>query len=187
LPISVLSAAVLGEKSGVETAQSWSFGEGRAKLIHGKICPWLPGHGRRREILSPVGKPQFLPGRMWVRLGWLSSRFSNRSLDYSGNDTETPKDFILQVPRGRLGIAGLCSEDEAGTSEKSFSHSCYPGYRRKGRLRSEASPFERRALWCKLLKNKHDCGFLILGTGSLEVRRVSCSCCDYGPTGVRPW
>jgi hypothetical protein len=31
-------------------------------------------------------------------------RFGNRSLDYSGNDTETPKDFILQVPRGRLGI-----------------------------------------------------------------------------------
>ena len=64
--------------------------------------------------------------------------------------------------KGRENIWGLtiiCVGVEAGASEKSFSHSCYPAYRREGSLRSEASPFERCVLECKLLKNKHDCGF----------------------------
>jgi hypothetical protein len=73
-------------------------------------------------------------------------RLGNRSLGYSGNDTETPKNFILQVPRGHLGIDSSVLRVEAGASKKSFSHSCYPAYRREGSLRSEVSPFERRIL-----------------------------------------
>ena len=128
-------------KSRVATANFGVVVKNVARLIYGKNCLWFPMTRHECEILSSVEKPQFPPVNVSKNCEW-PPRFGNKSLDYSGNDTETSEDFILQVPRGRLGIERPLRRGRGPVQgEKSFSYSCYPAYRRKGSLKSEVSPF----------------------------------------------
>jgi hypothetical protein len=92
----------------------------------------MPGAGGYSSISQQGSLMQRAPLKSFlaeVETQEASPRFGNRSLSYSCNDTETPKHFILQ---GHLGIEACCANRDAGASEKSFSHNCYPRPRFEG-------------------------------------------------------
>lgn len=79
-------------------------GEGNIhRLVFRQKLPIGSMTRRRREILISVHKSQIPPGESEQDCYQYSPRFGNRSSGYSRNDTETPKNFILQLPRGTSG------------------------------------------------------------------------------------
>jgi hypothetical protein len=122
-------------------------GEGRCQVDLWQKLPFGPDDKNpRREILSPVKKPQF---SAWASLSKIANGPPALVTDPLITAVTTQKlrrTLFCKCRKDIWGLGGLGAEAEAGASEKSFSHSCYPAYRREGSLRSEISPFGRYVL-----------------------------------------
>jgi len=108
-------------------------------LIFGKIPqstpPWIGKH----EILFSVIEHRLSPSATSARWPNFLPRVGNLSFGYSGNDTETQKNFTLHVPWGQSAwVVSLFLVK----NEKSFSYCYYQGYKENGSSSSKGSPAE---------------------------------------------